>query len=48
MGVSGHDAQRSIVVVDDSDLQEISLSFVNDKSPDDVVLPCGLKILPLN
>ena len=43
-----HDAQRSVVVVDDSDLQEISLSFVNDKSPDDMVLPCGLKILPLN
>lgn len=40
--------RRSVVVVDDSDLQEISLSFVNDKSPNDVVLPCGLKILPLN
>ncbi|KAM7218336.1 hypothetical protein V8F06_006259 [Rhypophila decipiens] len=40
--------RRSVVVVDDSDLQEISLSFVNDKSPDDMVLPCGLRILPLN
>ncbi|KAM7195409.1 hypothetical protein V8F33_006750 [Rhypophila sp. PSN 637] len=40
--------RRSVVVVDDSDLQEISLSFVNDKSSDDMVLPCGLRILPLN
>lgn len=53
VGTSGHHPsrrgqRRSPVVVDDSDLQEISLSFVNDKSPDDVVLPCGLKILPLN
>ncbi|KAM7193795.1 hypothetical protein V8F20_008270 [Naviculisporaceae sp. PSN 640] len=53
VGASGHHPshrgqRRSVVVVDDSDLQEISLSFVNDKSPDDVVLPCGLKILPLN
>lgn len=45
----GHPRQRrSVVVVDDSELQEISLSFVNDKGPDDMVLPCGMKILPLN
>ncbi|KAK3374781.1 hypothetical protein B0H63DRAFT_480871 [Podospora didyma] len=39
---------RGIVVEDDSELQEISLSFVNDKGPDDMFLPCGLKILRLN
>jgi hypothetical protein len=44
----GRGAAREIVILDDSELQEISLSFVNDKSPDDVVLPCGLTILPLN
>ncbi|GAB1320905.1 hypothetical protein MFIFM68171_11115 [Madurella fahalii] len=43
-----HGASRAIVVEDDSELQEISLSFVNDKGPDDMVLPCGLTILPLN
>lgn len=40
-------APRGIVVEDDSELQEISLSFVNDKGPDDMVLPSGLTILPL-
>ncbi|KAK3296362.1 uncharacterized protein B0H64DRAFT_342579 [Chaetomium fimeti] len=41
-------AGRGIVVVeDDSELQEISLSFVNDKGPEDMVLPSGLTILPL-
>ncbi|KAK3400809.1 hypothetical protein B0T20DRAFT_153478 [Sordaria brevicollis] len=35
-------------MVDDRDLQEISLAFVNDKGPDDMVLPNGLRILPLN
>ncbi|KAK3311868.1 hypothetical protein B0H66DRAFT_594540 [Apodospora peruviana] len=39
---------KPVVIVEDSDLQEISLSFVNDKSPDDMILPCGLRILPLN
>ncbi|KAK4187141.1 hypothetical protein QBC35DRAFT_464069 [Podospora australis] len=39
---------RAVVVEDDSELQEISLSFVNDHGPDDIVLPCGLTILPLN
>lgn len=43
-----HGASRAIVVEDDSELQEISLSFVNDTGPDDMVLPCGLTILPLN
>lgn len=40
--------RRAVVVEDDSELQEISLSFVNDHGQDDVVLPCGLTILPLN
>ncbi|EAQ88852.1 hypothetical protein CHGG_05471 [Chaetomium globosum CBS 148.51] len=40
-------APRGIVVEDDSELQEISLSFVNDQGPDDVVLPSGLTLLPL-
>jgi hypothetical protein len=31
----------------DDDNAEVPLSFVNDKGPDDVVLPCGLTILPL-
>jgi len=44
----GRGAARAILVVDDSELQEMSLSFVNDKGPDDMVLPCGLTILPLN
>lgn len=40
---------RNLVVEDDSELQEFSLSFVNDhRAPGDVVLPCGLTILPLN
>ncbi|CCC14349.1 hypothetical protein SMACR_08935 [Sordaria macrospora] len=39
---------RGTFMVDDSDLQEISLAFVNDKGPDDMVLPNGLRILPLN
>ncbi|KAL0474100.1 hypothetical protein QR685DRAFT_561051 [Neurospora intermedia] len=39
---------KGTLMVDDSDLQEISLSFVNDKGPDDMVLPNGLRILPLN
>ncbi|KAK3905461.1 hypothetical protein C8A05DRAFT_12704 [Staphylotrichum tortipilum] len=43
-----HGESRAIVVEDDSELQEISLSFVNDhKAAGDVVLPCGLTILPL-
>ena len=46
--MSIHHPARSILVVDDADLEEISLSFVNDKGPDDMVLPCGLRILPLN
>ncbi|KAK1751306.1 hypothetical protein QBC47DRAFT_80661 [Echria macrotheca] len=44
----GRGAGRAIVVVDDSELQEMSLTYVNDKAPDDMVLPCGLTILPLN
>ncbi|KAK3339950.1 hypothetical protein B0T25DRAFT_560968 [Lasiosphaeria hispida] len=44
----GRDASGVIVVDDDSELREISLSFVNDKSPDDMVLPCGMTILRLN
>ncbi|EGS17831.1 uncharacterized protein CTHT_0071850 [Thermochaetoides thermophila DSM 1495] len=32
---------------DEGKKQEMSLSFVNDKSTDDVILPCGLTILPL-
>lgn len=43
-----HGRKRSAVVVDDSELAEISLSFVNDKGPDDMFLPCGLRILKLN
>lgn len=43
----GRGAGRAIVVVDDSELQEISLSYINDKGPNDMVLPCGLTILPL-
>lgn len=39
---------RGVLMVDDSDLQEISLAFVNDKGQDDMVLPNGLRILPLN
>ncbi|KAK4227798.1 hypothetical protein QBC38DRAFT_526160 [Podospora fimiseda] len=40
---------RNLVVEDDSELQEFSMSFVNDhRGPGDVVLPCGLTILPLN
>ncbi|KAK1774762.1 hypothetical protein QBC45DRAFT_424009 [Copromyces sp. CBS 386.78] len=36
-------------IVDDADLHEMSLAFVNDKEgPEDVVLPNGLRILPLN
>ena len=46
-GNQHHGAPRAVVVEDDSELQEISLSFVNDKGPDDMVLPCGLTILPL-
>jgi len=43
-----HGESRAIIVEDDSELQEISLSFVNDhKAAGDVVLPCGLTILPL-
>ncbi len=48
MSPHGRGASRAFTVDDDSELQEISLSFVNDKSPDDIVLPCGLTILPLN
>ncbi|KAK5655765.1 hypothetical protein OQA88_5302 [Cercophora sp. LCS_1] len=44
----GRGAGRALVVMDDSELQEMSLSFVNDKGPNDMVLPCGLTILPLN
>jgi len=44
----GRGARRTSIMVDDSELQEISLSYVNDKGPDDMVLPCGLTILPLN
>ena len=44
----GREEQRGTFLVDDSDLQEISLAFVNDKGPDDMVLPNGLRILPLN
>ncbi|KAK4153514.1 hypothetical protein C8A00DRAFT_43576 [Chaetomidium leptoderma] len=41
-------SSRGIIVEDeDSERQEISLSFVNDKGPEDMVLPCGLTILPL-
>jgi hypothetical protein len=43
-GVGG----KGIVVEDDSELEEISLSFVNDKGPNDIVLPNGLRILQLN
>jgi hypothetical protein len=42
-----HGVPRALIVEDDSELQEISMSFVNDKGPDDMVLPCGLTILPL-
>jgi len=46
---AGRAGPRRIVVEDDSELQEISMSFVNDhRAPGDVVLPCGLTILPLN
>lgn len=44
----GRRASKDILVVDDAELEEISLSFVNDKHPGDMVLPCGLTILPLN
>jgi len=43
----GRAASRT-AIMDDSELKEMSLSFVNDKGPDDMVLPCGLTILPLN
>ncbi|OIW22515.1 hypothetical protein CONLIGDRAFT_587335 [Coniochaeta ligniaria NRRL 30616] len=40
---------NAFVIEDDSELQEISLSFVNDHpGPDDVVLPNGMRILALN
>lgn len=40
---------RNLVVEDDSELREYSMSFVNDhRSPGCAVLPCGLTILPLN
>ncbi|KAK4167731.1 hypothetical protein QBC43DRAFT_311341 [Cladorrhinum sp. PSN259] len=39
---------RKLVVEDESELQEFSLSFVNDhRGPGDAVLPCGLTILPV-
>ncbi|KAK0704593.1 hypothetical protein B0H67DRAFT_649023 [Lasiosphaeris hirsuta] len=44
----GRNSPGTIVLEDDSDLREISLSFVNDKGPDDVVLPCGMTVLRLN
>ena len=44
----GRRASKDILIVDDADLEEISLSFVNDKHSDDMVLPCGLTILRLN
>jgi hypothetical protein len=47
---SGHErgGSREIIVEDDSKLQEIFWRSVHDhKSPDDVVLPCGLTVLPL-
>jgi hypothetical protein len=44
----GRRASKDILVVDDAELEEMSLSFVNDKHPGDMVLPCGLTILPLN
>lgn len=46
-GGGGSVASHRIVVEDDSELQEISMSYVNDKGPNDVTLPCGLTILPL-
>jgi hypothetical protein len=46
-GNQHYGAARGIVVEDDQELQEISLSFVNDKGPDEAALPCGLTILPL-
>jgi hypothetical protein len=45
---SHYTRQEAFTMVDDADLQEISLAFVNDKGPDDMVLPNGLRILPLN
>lgn len=40
---------NAFIIEDDSELEEISLSFVNDHpGPDDVVLPNGMKILALN
>lgn len=46
--VSSPHGRGASIIVDDSELHEISLSYVNDKGPDDMVLPCGLTILPLN
>jgi hypothetical protein len=41
------EARTPVEVEDDSELQEISMRFANDKSPNNAVLPCGLSILPL-
>ncbi|KAK4239586.1 hypothetical protein C8A03DRAFT_42817 [Achaetomium macrosporum] len=44
----GRGESREIIVEDDSELQEILWSSVHDHNgPDDVLLPCGLTILPL-
>ncbi|KAK3301687.1 uncharacterized protein B0T15DRAFT_405023 [Chaetomium strumarium] len=49
-GMRGHErgGSREIIVEDDSELQDIFWRSVHDhKRPDDVVLPCGLTVLPL-
>lgn len=33
---------------DEAELQEFSLNFVDDRGPDDMVLPCGMTVLTLN
>ncbi|KAL1844548.1 hypothetical protein VTK73DRAFT_2321 [Phialemonium thermophilum] len=47
-GGGGGRAPRSLVVEDDSELEEISLHFVNDRGPDETVLPNGMRVLVLN
>ncbi|KAB5529070.1 hypothetical protein GE09DRAFT_1064621 [Coniochaeta sp. 2T2.1] len=42
-------SENAFTIEDDSELQEISLSFVNDHpGPEDVVLPNGMTVLTLN
>lgn len=38
----GANPENAFVVEDKSELQEMSLSFLNDQGPDDIVLPCGM------